>query len=174
MSEKVKLFTNPERNKPEDLSELAPQYQRAGIEPEIFDLGTTGEMTFFRPGFNPTPMKQNINKSSIPNVGNNSETFPMNGEVIIDEQELSDVEVVERVEITAFEEDANPIATLKDGSYIILVGGKVLSIGSLNIIEKEVSDLILGTHKEVKTPIDILDITVLKKVNIKVGVFLEK
>lgn len=58
---------------------------------------------------------------------------------------------------------------------VLIVKGEILSVASLTSIEEEVRALVYGEHPLCEAnKIDPEDIVVLKRVNIKVGVFLEK
>ena len=191
MSGKVKLFKNSARNTPDDeeISAYVPQYQLSGIEPKHIGsmkdahliMSSTPKHDLNNPRIKRVPVIRDYaveedadvgvgTGSTIPNVGNSMEHSwsSIDDEPIVEE----DYEVVQPKEDVHVEESSNDISSLKDNSYIILVGGKVISVGTFKNIQQEVSDLVLGKHKLISEYIDVKDIIVLKKVNIKVGVFL--
>lgn len=58
--------------------------------------------------------------------------------------------------------------------YVLIVSGNILSIGNLDVVQEEVKALCFGEHELNKTnDITLDDIIVLKRVKLKVGVFLE-
>lgn len=58
--------------------------------------------------------------------------------------------------------------------YVLIVSGNILSIGNLDVVQEEVRALCFGEHEINKTnDITLDDIIVLKRVKLKVGVFLE-
>lgn len=70
--------------------------------------------------------------------------------------------------------DANNLSKLSDDSYILIVSGTIVSIGTMESIQAEVSSLVFGENPLCdNNPIPIEDIVILKKVKIKVGLFLE-
>ena len=70
-------------------------------------------------------------------------------------------------------EDSN-FAALKDDSYILIVSGSVVAVSDAKTIQDAASSLIFGEHTLCDGhAIPIEEIVVLKKVKIKVGLFLE-
>jgi hypothetical protein len=66
------------------------------------------------------------------------------------------------------------LQSLDAGDYILLVSGVVLCSGQLLDIQQQVRDLVFGEHQLYNgNTISIDDIVVLKRINIKVGIFLE-
>lgn len=65
------------------------------------------------------------------------------------------------------------LLSLKDEEYILFLDGIVLCSGSLNEVQEEVMKLAYGSHEGFDRPLSIDDMIVLKKVKIKVGIFLE-
>ena len=136
-----------------------------------------------------------IGNDPIPNVGNNMEQTWMyvDGNMLDD---ISDV-IIDKINDETPMIDNNDIVTvledkpfmtekdlqdlkddefsnIKDDSYILIVNGSILSIGEKNEIQEIASSLIFGEHplcEGIAIPVE--DIVVLKKVNIKVGLFLE-
>ena len=135
--------------------------------------------------------------ASLPNVGNNVENvwnsvdsmiiddiseLDENAEMIDNNDFVSDYAFESNIqssipqakeEIEEIEEISNNISIDED-EYLIAVEGTVISTGTLNSIQNEVSALVLGEHeicggKQIPTD----DIIVLKRVKIKMGVFLD-
>lgn len=136
-------------------------------------------------------------RDPVPNVGNNMEHTwsSVDGEIIDDltpetdqdhpmidnndfvtEQSLDEsFDTEEKAELISFEEPKLPevFPVIKDDEYILLVQGEVLSTGSFDKIEQETKALVFGEHEFCDgNPIPIDSLMVLKKVKIKMGVFL--
>ena len=74
----------------------------------------------------------------------------------------------------SFEDNPVGLSNLQDNSYILLIRGDIISIGSLQEIEEEANVLLFGDHELCNgKPLPLEDIVVLKKVKIKTGLFLE-
>ena len=59
------------------------------------------------------------------------------------------------------------------GNYILMVSGKIILSGNLSLVESKVKDILYGDDVEFAAQnITADDIVVLKRVNIKVGVFI--
>lgn len=73
-------------------------------------------------------------------------------------------------------EEEKEVEALNIGAddYVLIVSGNILSIGNLDIVQEEVKALCFGEHALNRTnDITLDDIIVLKRVKLKVGVFLE-
>lgn len=63
---------------------------------------------------------------------------------------------------------------IKDDEYILLVNGNVLDIGSFDFIQDQVKNLVFGEHDICDVgPVPVDDLLILKRVKLKIGVFLE-
>jgi hypothetical protein len=134
--------------------------------------------------------------NQIPNVGNNMEQTwsyidgemidDISGEVVgaLDNQPMIDNnDIIDNQQVfesptesikTFMNESNNDLSLLKDNSYILIVGGNIISISDMQSIQEEASKLVFGEHELCAgESIPIEDIVILKKVNIKVGLFLE-
>jgi hypothetical protein len=58
------------------------------------------------------------------------------------------------------------------GDYILMVGGKIVLTGNILFIENKISQIVYGEDLSFKD-VTMEDVVVLKRVNIKVGVFVE-
>jgi hypothetical protein len=68
----------------------------------------------------------------------------------------------------------NTIHNLKSGDYLLLVNDVIICSGDSEYIQKQACDLVFGEHELCEgNPIALEDISIIKKVNIKVGLFLE-
>lgn len=72
------------------------------------------------------------------------------------------------------EESDNQSFQIENNQYVLLVFGNILKVGTLEEVQSEVQKLIFGEHDlDLENSITTDDIIVLKRVNIKVGVFIE-
>lgn len=63
---------------------------------------------------------------------------------------------------------------IENDEYILLVSGVVFNVGSLSVIQDETRSLIFGEHEICDgNPVPVDDLLILKKVKIKIGVFLD-
>jgi len=70
--------------------------------------------------------------------------------------------------------DLDSILLADEGSYILIVGDAIIQTGSLEQVQQTAASLVFGEHEMCQgnaVPVD--NVVVLKKVNIKVGLFLE-
>jgi hypothetical protein len=138
----------------------------------------------------PSPMGPG--KSPMLNVGNNMEHTwsSVDGDIIMDDADLQNSSLSENdkmIDNNEFVSDkalglppSQPSKTLssKDhtnsyvsnyiGEYILFLKGKIIFEGSLNDVQEEVRKLVFGADN-----LSVDDIEVLKRVKIKIGVFLE-
>lgn len=133
----------------------------------------------------------------MPNVGNNIENtwasidsdiiddIGMSGEwsgtqQMIDNNDYIDIEQVAQPSISlpdpqieAELSSTSPDVKLEEDEYLVAIDGTVITTGSLSEIEEEVKQLIFGDHALYSgKQIPVEDIIVLKRLNIKVGVFI--
>jgi len=134
------------------------------------------------------------NTFKLPNIGNNIETaLSASDEDIIDDTDIVEIDpntpmidnndfytgdfggsisLPEEVVETA---KANDNVDLEEGQYLLAIDGSVISIGSLGDIQNEVRDLVFGDHMAYPgVTFSTDDIVVLKRMEIKVGVFLNE
>jgi hypothetical protein len=68
----------------------------------------------------------------------------------------------------------NILKELEEDNYLILVSGSVICYGSLEEVEEEATKLVFGEHQLfLGNPISADDILIIKRIKLKVGVFLE-
>lgn len=142
-----------------------------------------------------------LGHAPLPNVGNNVENT-WAGMEIIDDEGLAEVDInrqmvdnnnddphnydrIPKVLKSAPapknevpeqrpETESNPLQDLEANDYVLLVKGEVIAMGALLDIQEEVRALVFEEHPlSESTVITIDDIIVLKRVKIKVGVFIE-
>jgi hypothetical protein len=136
-------------------------------------------------------------KDPVPNVGNNMEHTwsSVNGEIIddlapeIDDQIIDNNDFVDVPEPIFFEEEAkteetndfvhqdnfpDALPSVKDDECILLVDNTVIDVGTAEYIQEIAKTFIFGDHSLCAgNPIPTDRLMVLKKLKIKVGVFVE-
>lgn len=92
----------------------------------------------------------------------------------VDMSDLDSDDEFEEVQDTYDTQAQSPMHSINDDDYVIIIDGQIIRIGKLVVVQDEVRDLIFGDHELNKIKnITEDDIVVLKRVKIKVGVFLE-
>ena len=143
----------------------------------------------------PSPL--GTGKGFLPNVGNNVEQTwsSLDGAIIDDldfEEEINTGTFVpadplpqpaaktfltkdDLKEVIDTEEDAyHYLQSLDEGDYILFINGDPICSGDLEAVQKETKSLVFGDHSLCGgNPIPIDDILVVKRVKLKVGLFLE-
>lgn len=229
MSDKVKIYRNPDRSEPEQRSPYTPQYQVMGVEPgEYKSAIATGMPVAAAPATpdNPRTRKPGvrqpyanltnspIGKGPVPNVGNNMEHTwaSVDGDIVDDISISDDHPMVDNNEFITTEalgvsqgfheklltldevkklpksfvsppvttaapdtDDVLPILyALTEGDYLLLVNGVAVCSGPANAIQEQARLLVFGEHEMCDgNPIPIDGILVIKRIPIKVGLFLE-
>lgn len=112
----------------------------------------------------------NMHSASMPNVGNNMEQtwVGLNGDAsyVIDDLDQEN----ESIELEYNEAEPNKESI---GEYVLIYDGSIISSGNLELVQSEVKDILFGQHNLSKNKnIEVEDLIVLKRVPIKVGVFL--
>ena len=163
-------------------------------KPNLFEQNSPAPISRNVP-FAEVPTNDHPKVSNMPNVGNNIENTwaGLDGEVIddiglneyndqshmidnndyveIDQYAQSPSAVIPTPAITIDSNVTAPI--LQNDEYLLAIDGTIIATGSFDFIENEVKALVFGDHQLCKgkaIPAD--DLTVLKKIQIKVGVFI--
>lgn len=138
----------------------------------------------------------------VPNVGNNIEaSWSGFGEEVVDDLDIMEInendQMIDNNEYYTDEALSAPqteltsgiVEELKQGSdvlgadsidlsegeYLLAIEGTVISVGSLEFIQNEVRDLVFGDHKLCAgKAIPVEDIVVLKRMSIRMGVFVNE
>lgn len=134
---------------------------------------------------------------TLPNVGNNIEnTWNTLDNEIIDDIGLEEIDPKSQMidnndymygqpkeqythshtqtHAQAYENTSNFTVDLDDNEYILAMNGSIIATGSLKEIENEITKLVFGEHELCAgKQISADDLIVLKKVNIKIGVFID-
>ncbi len=128
----------------------------------------------------------------IPNVGNNIENTwaGIDGDIIddiglseysgtrkmLDNNDYVDIEsmAMQTPSISVPEEIPSPGIDLQDDEYLVAIDDTIIATGSLDMIQQEVRELIFGDHALCDgQQIPVEDIIVLKRIKIRVGVFVD-
>jgi hypothetical protein len=180
-----------------------PNYKKMNITPTpqdcSVDFSNSSIPSFEEDLDNPRTRKPNITTSTnipysefvevsskteyVPNVGNNIEHtwVGIDGE-IVDDLGINGDSVkksLEHQEYNAVTEDytdtvKNTYNTTNIGEYLIIFNGQIISTGDLSSVQNDVRSLIFGEHELCKTNnINVEDLIVLKRIPIKIGVFIE-
>lgn len=124
-----------------------------------------------------------LKSSSIPNSGNNMERtwVSIDGDIIDDVgfdnvNSSSDNNINEEEYMTVSENELDPVENNDEsnhiGDYVLMFNDKIISSGNLENIQQEVRALIFGEHDTYKEA-NVEDLVVLKKIPIKIGVFID-
>jgi hypothetical protein len=168
-----KIIKNPARNSnTDDTAEhqkYVPQYRILGVSPESVNFSNREEPLSLDEGSvvdfklktapietDPTEINsEDISDNfSIPNIGNSMDHTWTN---------------------SAQEENKkDPISLKSDEKYILLAKEEILLVGSLMAVEEEVRKIFYKEHQIKKyNKISVEDLVVLKKMKIKIGIFVE-
>lgn len=202
MSDGIKIYKNPARAIPKAPKPYVPQYQVMGIEPEEYkSQGSYGytiamqktpqpreQRPFVRQPYAEVPSIK-LDSGPIPNVGNNVEQAWSSVDGIVDD--LSDVDLnhpmidnndfyIENEEpkkTIKFEEVSdsdllNNINELENEQYLLIIKGVSFCSGSMEYVEQQTNLLIFGNHESFSEPVSVDDILIIKKIKLKIGVFL--
>jgi hypothetical protein len=180
------FFKNPKRKTTVEYTPYTPQYVNRGVEPEKISMGSGGvipqDMSQGRnrqPNFSPSPpfveapmenrmynpIPSSFTESIDDSWESNNEVYDLDGDSFQDVPEPSQTEP--DVHFNTEDDFEEP-----DGDYVVLLNDRLISKGTLEFIEQEVKDLVFGQHKLIPDAVPAEDLTVLKKMKIKVGVFL--
>ena len=200
-SKKSKFYKNPKRNKPDtNVGHYTPEYKKLDISPEVISAGAIANNIKIlekdpenprtrQPSFQQQPYAEPVNNFTniIPNVGNNMEhTWSGVDEEIVDDLDIDPNEkMIDNNEVINYEDievksdnfsidGLESVLDLKEGQYILFVQDMVIDVGDKDKIINIATSLIFGEHEICEgneVPID--NISVLKKVPVKVGLFLE-
>jgi hypothetical protein len=141
------VIKNKARLNPVQQKKYEPEYVRLNITPEIFgtaDIAGVDDDTFGEEG------KLNVDMSGH----------------IIDNNDEVDFGFESKRPVPQTQTAKIP----ETNEYILMIFGKVILSGSLNLVEEKVKSVIYGQAKEFAS-VSVDDIVVLKRVPIKVGVF---
>jgi len=202
-SNKPKMYKNPHRkeSKP-NVGHYTPQYKKMGLTPEkVGSNDLVGNVLILKnnpsdpdnprtrtPTIRQQPYAESVPDkfiNNIPNVGNNMEHSwsGVDGEILDDLDVDPNTEMVDNNNISEHPEGKSEsfnvqgldsILNVDEGQYILLIDDVVVAIGNKDDVVDVASSLVFGEHDICEgNPVPIDNISVLKKVPIKVGLFLE-
>lgn len=167
------VIKNPNRNNDTaEYTPYTPQYQVLGLIPEEINLSKGEEVTlaskeeiievesrknnlnFGENNFNKNFIDEEIENISIPNVGNNDEQLWLNTNKINDPNKK--------------------LNNKNEDTYVLIAKEQIAFIGSLLEVEDQVRKVFYEEHDLNKSGVTVNDLVVLKKIKIKIGVFVEE
>jgi len=151
-----------------------PNYVRENIKPVPFESRTGISKPHYSKNMPYIEAPLSAVRDCIPNVGNNVEQswVGLDSHIIDDMNLDSGFNEVSESELIEFLED-DYVKSESIGDYVLIYKGSIISSGTLDYVQNEVKQMIFGTHDLCDgVNIDTEDLIVLKKVQIKVGVFL--
>ena len=179
MSDKDDSIRNPNRkNQQERYITYEPEHVRLGIKPVKVE-----------------PRRVPFVKSSKKDEGQdfvsvNGAIFDSNGnEVKVEEGHIIDnndyvfpphkapnrpAQQVQEDQNVESKEERQVQGTPKVGDYILMVLGRIIDTGSLDIIEEAARAILYGENEMFEKEIKVDDIVVLKRVGINVGIFIDR
>lgn len=200
----TKIFQNPNRNRQIIPKPYYPEYKRLGVEPignsnnKPFNI--KGQPVIVSGNKNTTKWtpkampEQNNYMPTVPNVGNNAETIWSASS--LDNTIVDDIGLDENATMIDNNEfypeyagggSVEPVLTqssmptnqdginLQANEYIIAISGQIISTGDLETIQNEIQQLVFGEHELCDgQAVDISEIIVLKRVNVKMGIFVDE
>lgn len=159
MTNKSSLVQNPARQlDTAEYEPYTPQYRALGIDPEQIDFA------------NNTPSKE-VRLASIDEMTEDNPRLPR---VSVDVN-YSDSESDKKVEVNPESKNTN-LKQKEDNSnkdYVLVVKDEIIQIGSLSQIEETLKEIFYNDHPLCNSGVTIDDLIVLKKLKIKVGIFVE-
>lgn len=111
---------------------------------------------------------------SVPNIGNNIEHtwVGVDGDIVDDLGINEEVSNLDSEYAVVKDDEVEVVENI--GEYVLIFNGEIISTGSLSLVQEDVRALIFGEHALSKNNnISVDDLIVLKRVPIKVGVFIE-
>lgn len=151
---KDNIIKNPTRNVSVSQKKYSPEYVRLNVEP--------------------IPMSRTTEEfSSVDGtlIDANDEEYTVPDSHIIDNNDVVDFGLPEK----RAETSAAPVTQPKIGDYVLMVFGKLILTGPLDQIQNRVKQLIYGEDSTfANVHVSSNDIIVLKRIGIKIGVFIEE
>lgn len=175
-----KIFKNQNRNNQENYTKYDPQYKLKNITPENVKFK---EVESSRAVNLNTRMNKSYN-TNLPSVGNVQETWhspeiendlenekiDLNRPMIDNNDYFSNDSMGNNSDNV----DLSILSEVQENKYILIVKGVVVEIGTKITIENELKKVVYGEHPLFKNvELDPTDVLVFKRLEIKIGVFLE-
>jgi hypothetical protein len=162
------VIKNPNRMIPKPQIPYEPEYVRRGLDP------------LPAPGTSTVDMFMTVDDSG--NIDTDGNEIPFENGHIIDNNDYVNIGYssapIKQSTAIPKPKKASPnenIASPDIGEYILMVFGKLILSGSIDKIESKVKNIIYGDDPAFSgIEISMDDIVVLKRVNIKVGIFIDR
>ena len=196
----VKIYRNKFRNLEERHEPYVPQYQQLGLEPEHvvapaappgFQVLVSKTPAAVNPRDSRPMVRQEITpppapvRNILPNVGNNigqtwsgvdsgmiddiSEEIDFNHPMIDNNNFVDHGVSVGQVGGSVL----STLQSMDEDAYLLIVQGQEICSGPIEFVQEQTTLLVFGEHEDyMGEPISTDDILVIKKVKLKVGVFL--
>ena len=147
------IIKNPNRTIPKDLPKYEPEYVRLGKEPVPMITSVDN--------VNLDLSEENVSRSSGQIIDNNDYVdFPVSNNFTPPRHQP--------------EQRSESSTSPNVGDYILMVFGKIITVGSISKVEAKVKEIMYGEDKNYTgMQINTDDIVVLKRMQIKVGIFVE-
>lgn len=168
---------NQRKRVQQKVAPYVPQYKQMDIEPERLDFqpGTQVQRT-------PQEKSPRLRTIGLPiqeevpayDEGGNSFEFVENNRFVDPNTPMIDNNNFIEDEPLEDEDSSIGISDLEPEQYVLIVSGTMFSMGTSKEIEKEINLLVFGNHPRCNESIPIDNLIVLKRIDIKAGVFLNE
>jgi hypothetical protein len=164
------VIKNPARSISFPQRRYEPEYVKMGIDPEVRNITVGRDL----PEQKIDDEMSALDGIPLDDLGN--AVSIMNGQ-IIDNNEFVSFPTLPRPTITPKSKEPEHVAIPeqpKVGDYILMVMGKMIASGTLDIVQSRVKSIMYGDDIAFRgMNVNADDIVVLKRVGIKIGVFLD-
>lgn len=178
MSDKDGFIRNPNRSDTRETIHYEPEWKRLGVVPVKKEDRVA---PFVKSSKKIEEKKDYSTINGILYDENNNKIIPEQGHMIDNNDYVfppspSEINNIDnKINNTEKTSDSTSDRLPKIGEYILMVSGKVIHTGSLEVAEKIVSSILYGENEQYTDQnIDIDDIVVLKRVKINVGIFIDR
>lgn len=177
------IIKNPNRNRPRPIESRQLEHERLGLTPTPYPgnyAGSTAAILSNIAAFKAKPNDNNkIVNNEIDNFFTNDQEILntpsiKDGGHIIDNNEYMSYDCLSNDNVESSNLDFNDEVALPDvGQYILMISGKIILSGFLIDVEEKIRSILYDEDIDYKnTPQE--DIIVLKRIEIKVGVFIQE
>jgi len=169
------FIKNPSRDVPRPAQSFEPEYQRLNITPikRGADVHEASVFSVDDPMLHQhdSTASQDIDTSSMRNTGyidNNDDVFAIYRQPSMGKRAQAPSPVQQKPQAKTMQSNSPSV-----GDYILMVNGRLILSGEFGSVEKRVKSILYKEDQEYKDEdITIDDIVVLKRVEIKIGVFI--
>jgi hypothetical protein len=177
---------------------ITPSEYKSSIVPEAnVKVATTQQMTTENPRVRKVGLRQPysavipspLGRDALPNVGNNIEQTwsGVDGDVTDDNEIDPNHTMIDNNDMIFYEDSTlsssrsesssdlqSILEKMEEGGYLLLVDGVPICSGSQQEVENQSQALVFGEHELCEGhPVSVDNLTIIKKIKIKVGLFLE-